>query len=85
MTSCIVGKKIRAVASGHLRVISLCCSGYLCVITDGHGRGISEHMLSSWSSIKGKLTDLINQTFIRENTQHLACIEECAFFTSDVY
>ena len=31
MTSCIVGKKIGAVGSGHLRVISFCCSGYLCV------------------------------------------------------
>ena len=29
--------------------------------------------------------DLINRTFIRENTQYLACNEECAFFTSDVY
>ena len=32
-----------------------------------------------------KLIDLINRTFIRENTQYLACNEECAFFTSDVY
>ena len=29
MTSCIVGRKIGAVGPGHL--ISLCCSGYLCV------------------------------------------------------
>ena len=29
--------------------------------------------------IKDKLIDLINQTFIRENTQYLACNEECAF------
>ena len=35
--------------------------------------------------IKGKLIDLINRKFIRENTQYLACNEECAFFTSDVY
>ena len=35
--------------------------------------------------IKDKLSDLINRTFIRENTQYLACNEECAFFTSDVY
>ena len=34
---------------------------------------------------KDKLIDLINRTFIRENTQYLACNEECAFFTSDVY
>ena len=35
--------------------------------------------------IKDKLIDLINRTFIRENTQFFACNEECAFFTSDVY
>ena len=35
--------------------------------------------------IKDKLIDLINRTFIRENIQYLACNEECAFFTSDVY
>ena len=35
--------------------------------------------------IKDKLIDLINRTFIRENTQYLACNDECAFFTSDVY
>ena len=35
--------------------------------------------------IKDKLIDLINRTFVRENTQYLACNEECAFFTSDVY
>ena len=35
--------------------------------------------------IKDKLIDLINRTFIRENTQYLSCNEECAFFTSDVY
>ena len=29
--------------------------------------------------IKDKLIDLINRTFIRENTQYLACNEECAF------
>ena len=31
------------------------------------------------------MKDLINRTFVRENTQYLACNEECAFFTSDVY
>ena len=36
-------------------------------------------------SLKDKRIDLINRTFIRENTQYLACNEECAFFTSDVY
>ena len=35
--------------------------------------------------IKDKLIDLVHRTFIRENTQYLACNEECAFFTSDVY
>ena len=30
--------------------------------------------------IKDTLIDLINRTFIRENTQYLACNEECAFF-----
>ena len=35
--------------------------------------------------IKDKLIDLINRMFIRENTQYLACNEECVFFTSDVY
>ena len=29
--------------------------------------------------IKDKLIDLINRMFIRENTQYLACNEECAF------
>ena len=29
---------------------------------------------------KDKLFDLINRKFIRENTQYLACNEECAFF-----
>ena len=32
--------------------------------------------------IKDKL--IYNRTFIRENTQYLACNEECTFFTSDV-
>ena len=35
--------------------------------------------------IKDNLIDLINRSFIRENTQYLACNEECAFFTSGVY
>ena len=35
--------------------------------------------------IKDKLIDIINRTFIRQNTLYLACNEECAFFTSDVY
>ena len=35
--------------------------------------------------IKDKHIDLINRKFIRKNTHYLACNEECAFFTSDVY
>ena len=35
--------------------------------------------------IKDKLIALINRTFIQKNIQYLACNEECAFFTSDVY
>ena len=35
--------------------------------------------------IKDKLIDLINRTFIRENTQYWACNEECAFFTLLMY
>ena len=34
--------------------------------------------------IKDKLIDLTDRTFVRENTQYLACNEECAFFTSDI-
>ena len=34
--------------------------------------------------IRDNLIDLINRTFIRANTQYLACNEDCAFFTSDV-
>ena len=34
--------------------------------------------------IKDKI-DLINRTFVRENTQYLACNEECVFFSSDIY
>ena len=30
--------------------------------------------------IKDKLIDLINRTFIRENTKYLACNEECVVF-----
>ena len=37
------------------------------------------------SSIKDKHIDLINQTFFQVNIQYLACNEECAFSTSDVY
>ena len=33
----------------------------------------------------GRLVDLVGRTIIRGNTQYLACNEEYAFFTSDVY
>ena len=39
----------------------------------------------SYYLIKDKLIDLFNRTFIRKNTQYLACNEECAFFTFDLY
>ena len=35
--------------------------------------------------LKDKLIDLINRTFFQENSQYLACNEECAFFTSGIY
>ena len=35
--------------------------------------------------IKDKLIDLINRTFIRENTQYLACNEECAFYAPAIF
>ena len=38
------------------------------------------HCILRYLIIKDKLIDLINRTFIRENTQYLACNEECAFF-----
>ena len=43
------------------------------------------HYTLRYLIIKDELIDLINRTFIRENTQYLACNEGCAFFTSDVY
>ena len=41
--------------------------------------------ITSLGEERASLIDLINRTFIRENTQYLACNGECAFFTSDVY
>ena len=35
--------------------------------------------------IKDKLIDLTDRTFSRENALYLACNEECALFTSDMY
>ena len=38
-----------------------------------------------YNLIKDKLIYLTNRTFIRKNTQYLACNEECSFFTSHVH
>ena len=51
MISCIVGKKIGAVASGHLElfpfvVLAICVLSLMAMAS-----GISEHMLTSWSSM----------------------------------
>ena len=51
MTSCIVGMKIGAVGSGHLElfplvVLAICVLSLMAMAGD-----ISEHMLTSWSSI----------------------------------
>ena len=43
------------------------------------------HSILPHHLIKDKLIDLINRKFIQENTQYLACNEECAFFTSDAH
>ena len=50
MTSCIVGKKIGAVRSSHLElfpfvVLAICLLSLMTM-----AGGISEHMLTSWSS-----------------------------------
>ena len=41
--------------------------------------------MTSHHLIKDKLTDLINRTFIWENTHYLACNEEFAFFSFLIY
>ena len=51
MISCIVGKKIGAVASGHLElfpfvVLAICVLSLMAMAS-----GINEHMLTSWSSM----------------------------------
>ena len=47
MTSCIVGKKIRAMGPGPLELFPFVVLAILMAMT----RGISEHMLTSWSSL----------------------------------
>ena len=46
MTSCIVGKKIRAMGSGPLELFPFVVLAILMAMAGG----ISEHMLTSWSS-----------------------------------
>ena len=47
MTSCIVGKKIRAMGPGPLELFPFVVLAILMAMA----RGISEHMLTSWSSL----------------------------------
>ena len=47
MTSCIVGKKIRAMGPGPLELFSFVVLAILMPMAGG----ISEHMLTSWSSL----------------------------------
>ena len=47
MTSCIVGKKIRAMGPGPLQLFSFVVLAILMAMA----RGISEHMLTLWSSL----------------------------------
>ena len=42
-------------------------------------------LYTMYTLIKDKLIALIEHTFTREKTLYLACNEERAFFTSDVY
>ena len=61
---------------------------YLIVVWASDSMTASSKNFNQWVVgylIKDKRIDLINRTFIRENTQYLACNEECAFFTSDIY
>ena len=49
MTSCIVGKKIRAMGPGPLELFPFVVLAILMAMAGG----ISEHMLTSWSSFYG--------------------------------
>ena len=51
MTSCILGKKIRAMGPGPLELFPFVVLAVLMAMA----RGISEHMLISWSSSKSSL------------------------------
>ena len=48
MTSCVVGKKIRAMGPGPLELFPFVVLAILMAMAGG----ISEHMLTSWSSLK---------------------------------
>ena len=50
MTSCIVGKKIRAVGSGHLELFPFVVLDICVLSLMAMAGGISEHMLTSWSN-----------------------------------
>ena len=50
MTSCIVGKKIGAVASGHLVLFPFVVLAICVLSLMAMAGGISEHILTSWSS-----------------------------------
>ena len=52
MISCIVGKKIGAVASGHLGLFRFVVLAICVLSLMAMAGGISEHMLTSWSSLK---------------------------------
>ena len=56
MTSCIVGKKIRAMEPGPLELFSFVVLAILMAMAGG----ISEHMLTSWSSISTSWVYAIN-------------------------
>ena len=49
MTSCIVGKKIGAVGSGHLELFPFVVLAICVLSLMAMAGGISEHMLTSWS------------------------------------
>ena len=59
MTSFIVGKKIRAMGPGPLRFFPFVVLAILMAMAGG----ISEHMLTSWSSLFGRNVDKAESCF----------------------
>ena len=57
MTSCIVGKKIKAMGPGPLELFP-----FVLAILMAMAGGISEHMLTSWSSMNSVGTHIVGQT-----------------------